>query len=340
MSSKYILVTGSADEEQKILLFKNIFKIDTYSSLKKEYSMHNGWKIVHNCNLNRMGFNFEEFKIMCSTISNNLKGIICIENFNPRPETLLNDLKVLVNVFSNDTLKRYLLLFATFTNNNNNILSLTETRKDISDFRTIFEDYLLINDRFLLNKFLKENIWILNENHLNELNECKIVREYFQKPFTNVNQNKTSQLTGKVKKEDSQNNSVFNNKESDKIFSIEQTKSNYDLAKAEDKFKTNEYSDTVGLINNGQLPIGMTFVNGYVQLPIAYNNQNINLPDQLKQQGVKNAAVYKKQPLTNSYHYNYSSTQSEPSKHQTNITSNRNSKQQHINSQNKSPPWR
>ena len=107
----WVLVTGSADEDSKRILFQKLFHADeTTIDLNK-----NGYLISDYSNLSSISFDLNTFKLKCEQLKSSLKAIICIENLNPRPETLLNDFKVLVNVFTTEELRNHLHLFITFS---------------------------------------------------------------------------------------------------------------------------------------------------------------------------------------------------------------------------------
>ena len=168
MNSKeqYILISGSADDEAKKQLYECLFQIKYDSSI--EQREYNRFKIIEQTDLNRLEFNKTNFIDKCNKIKNNLKAIICLENLNPRPETLLNDVKILSECFTSNELKEKIFFVFTFSNGSK---YLVELRNDILKFNTLF-DYLMVSG-FEKSKFCLEKVWILNKINQEELTTLK-----------------------------------------------------------------------------------------------------------------------------------------------------------------------
>ena len=164
MNSKeqYILISGSADDEAKKQLYECLFQIKYDSSI--EQREYNRFKIIEQTDLNRLEFNKTNFIDKCNKIKNNLKAIICLENLNPRPETLLNDVKILSECFTSNELKEKIFFVFTFSNGSKD---LVEFRNDILKFNTLF-DYLMVSE-FEKSKFCLEKVWIFNKKNQEEL---------------------------------------------------------------------------------------------------------------------------------------------------------------------------
>ena len=101
MSSKCILVTGSASESYVKILLENVFRVNNYSREIREYIL-DGLKIVVFMNLNEA--NLVNFGETYARIRTSLTSIICIEN-NHTPDTLRRDLTFISTFFNADELQ-------------------------------------------------------------------------------------------------------------------------------------------------------------------------------------------------------------------------------------------
>ena len=171
---KGALVTGSADDDEdtKKLLFQDLFRIQNFpTSSKNDFYLRNHFKIIEYCNLNKLSFDKNDFrrKIQAET---NLKAIICIENLNPRPETLLNDINILKNTFTAADLRNNLYFYFTFSTKH---VDLNEFREAFLEYDMIFE-YLNIpqNKR---RAFADERVWLLDKIYYNDLKNSPLIIE-------------------------------------------------------------------------------------------------------------------------------------------------------------------
>lgn len=163
-NEKYILISGSADDKAKKLLYEYLFQIKYDSSIQQiEY---NQYKIIEQTNLNRLSFDRTLFRNRCNEIRSNLKAIICLENLNPRPETLLNDITILSECFNPNELKEKIFFVFTFSNGSK---SSTELRDDILKFDTLF-DYLTVSSKEKYD-FVIDKIWALGKVELQMMTE-------------------------------------------------------------------------------------------------------------------------------------------------------------------------
>ena len=131
---KYFIITGSTSEEiLKGFLFSR-FRIDYKNSIDTYSSKEN--HVYINCNMHRLIFNIEGFFEKCDEIRNKLTEIILIENLNPRPETLNNDIVYLRRVFSQDELKNFLSIGFTLYGN----VDVQSLKADVIKFDVLFEN--------------------------------------------------------------------------------------------------------------------------------------------------------------------------------------------------------
>ena len=152
MKQKCILLIGLADDYYRSLLFKKVLE------------NQQDYKIIENRSLNRLEFNLTDFKQSCDQMKTcyNLVAIICFENLNPRPDTLLNDFTQLSSVFSAHELKNKLMVFFTFTGS---IKPLKEIRDDFKDYDLLFRSMGICDGKNRL-AFIKERVWILHDEFL------------------------------------------------------------------------------------------------------------------------------------------------------------------------------
>lgn len=153
---KYFIITGSTSEEiLKGFLFAN-FRIDYKNSIDTYSSKEN--QVYINCNMHRLVFNSEDFFEKCDEIRNKLSEIILIENSNPRPETLNNDIVCLRRVFSQDELKSFLRIGFTMYGN----VDVQSLKADVIKFDVLFENLGLgaYGER---EEFFKNRFFIINK---------------------------------------------------------------------------------------------------------------------------------------------------------------------------------
>ena len=100
---RFFIVTGSVSEPTITRILKCLFNFD-YDPNKRLYISFN-LAVYVNCDLNKITFDFVEFRKKCFQYKN-LCGIICIEDLNPRPQTLNGDLNELTKLFSENEFKK------------------------------------------------------------------------------------------------------------------------------------------------------------------------------------------------------------------------------------------
>ena len=64
------------------------------------------------CNFNRISFDENKFVTFCQKEESNIKAIISIQNCNPRPQTIVENISKLRRVFTAKDLKKKLYIFA------------------------------------------------------------------------------------------------------------------------------------------------------------------------------------------------------------------------------------
>jgi len=174
LDKKSILISGSANDQVKIELYKVLFQLDYDDSNDKEIEFDNRFKIIEQTDLNRLMFKKED---LCNRVHDDLKLIICLENLNPRPETLLNDIKILSECFeSSNELKEKIFFIFTFSNRNQS-KKLVELRSDILNFNALFH-YLNVVSDGEKHVFVENKVWILDENE-NGLKNMKEAINHF-----------------------------------------------------------------------------------------------------------------------------------------------------------------
>ncbi len=154
-----VLITGSTDDDSRKLIYKHLFDLE-YISTQRIYK-NNKFTIIDYSDFNRSSFKFEQFRYDCNKIENNLHSIICIENLNPRPETMLCDIKILKSVFSTHDLKKYLYFICTPSQDK----SLQKVREEFLKLNDFFLG-LNINGELKIKKFVQKKIWILNKRSI------------------------------------------------------------------------------------------------------------------------------------------------------------------------------
>ena len=154
VTSKY-LVTGSASEQSISKLLSKEFKTNFISSkLEYDYSSFAMPKRIYvRCDLNRSRFDKNEFKCFCNKIKPS--KIFLIENLNPRPETLENDMNILAGVFTRNELRDNVNIF--FTGSNANMDSI---KSSFLSFNSFF-NYLGICNEYEKKRFTETKIFVL-----------------------------------------------------------------------------------------------------------------------------------------------------------------------------------
>ena len=157
---KCVLLIPSVSEHNIALFTKQKYSI-TYDPTIKEYTRANGQqvKLVIYSNLNRLSFDLNEFKAKCSEIRRNLSEIVLIENLNPRPETLENDLNIISRVFRSHELRS--LLRICFTSSSKS-LNLNEIKGDVLNFNVLFEDVMMMKNREDKVRFIENRIEVFD----------------------------------------------------------------------------------------------------------------------------------------------------------------------------------
>lgn len=112
-----------------------------------------------NCELNRYRFNLVDFTSMCQyiqSLNTNDFQIVCIENMNPRPETLIYDIRILRKIYSAKELREFLRIVFTFSKGAEK--SSEEVKNGVLTYKDLFEKYLEIFNQSEKEKFYNRNI--------------------------------------------------------------------------------------------------------------------------------------------------------------------------------------
>ena len=152
---QYILLTGSASSEYVKTFLNDKYKI-TYEPTTIEYKLNSSTKLIVSCDLNKAAFDLKSFELKYNEIKSGLKQIVCIENLNPRPETLDADLNVLSKVFSSLELRNYLNIV--FKSSSQRDLDLSEIRKSSASFNVLF-NALGLKYKTEIDKYIAKQIW-------------------------------------------------------------------------------------------------------------------------------------------------------------------------------------
>ena len=111
-------------------------------------------KFYINCNFHRLDTKIDSLK---EFTKNDIKRIYLLENLNPRPETLDNDMTILSGLFTKQKLEHILKIY--FTCNSHQ--SLETIRSEFLKFDSFF-DYLGIrNDEEKKRKFVDKRIFLI-----------------------------------------------------------------------------------------------------------------------------------------------------------------------------------
>ena len=151
----YILLTGSASSDYVRTFLNEKYKI-SYEPASNEYKLNSSTRLIVSCELNRAAFDSKSFELKYNEIKAGLKQIVCIENLNPRPETLEADLNVLGKVVSPQELKKYLHIV--FKSSSQNDLDLSEIRKSSENFHVLFAA-LGLKSKADIDKYIRKRIW-------------------------------------------------------------------------------------------------------------------------------------------------------------------------------------
>jgi hypothetical protein len=128
--------------------------------------------------MNTSSFDLNEFQTTCEYYKKRLNCIICLENLNPRPETLLNDSEKLNSTFKRKELRDKLIISYNSSSNN---MDLKTIRNDSLNFSVLF-DNLLIFDQEEKKKYAKNNIFYKNFDDL----KGRIMFEYYKYLFYKI----------------------------------------------------------------------------------------------------------------------------------------------------------
>lgn len=233
---KNILLTGTTNNE-KLILLKKILPYDQndFDIINDDEFFINNTHFYKDFSLNKLSFNLNDFK----SIANKIKGsIICLENLNPRADTLIENIKILNNVFGSDRLKKDLILLFTFTEENSK--SLDQIRNSVLDYNVLFK-FLNIHVNTEKIEFLSTRLWLLEEIYKNELKE--IIENIINQ--VNLNYEECNELSYRYKIifeqiKSNQNNLISNHSSyNDELNKIQQ----------DDK---NEYSNIFVKVNDGK----------------------------------------------------------------------------------------
>lgn len=155
-----ILITGSSTEYKLTEFLKKRFHIDYNPSNHEYYICKNLVKVLICTDLNRSKFDSAKFKKTCAEIEGSLLEVVLIENLNPRPETLENDLSKISRVFLASQLNRYLFIHFTASGEEKQI---EDIKRDVKNFNVLF-DAIGIRSDSDKQKFVDDQIGILNKN--------------------------------------------------------------------------------------------------------------------------------------------------------------------------------
>ena len=163
---KCILIAGSTDDDSRKLIYNHLFDLEYNSS--ERIIKANNFTIIDYSDFNRSSFKFKQFENNCEQIKKNLRAIICIENLNPRPETMLKDIQILNRVYDSDFLKKHLYFICTLQKPKQDYCqnkSLEKVRNEFLHLTDFFSN-LDINGESNVNEFVQKKIWILNKDNI------------------------------------------------------------------------------------------------------------------------------------------------------------------------------
>ena len=159
MIEKYLIVCGSASEDTKRDIFRDLFNLN-YKNTQKVYQFQKYEIIYYDFCLRT--FNENDFIDQCNNIREKIQFILCIQNLNPRPETLENDFGVLTRAFSSTELNEKLNIIFTSSDNLDNV------RNSALNYTVIF-DPLGITEFQNKCDFVNKKIWLNNTDEINGL---------------------------------------------------------------------------------------------------------------------------------------------------------------------------
>ena len=151
----YILLTGSASSEYVRTFLGDKYQI-SYEPTTNEYKLNSSTQLIVKCDLNKAAFDLKSFELKYNEIKDGLKQIVCIENLNPRPETLEADLNVLSKVINSKELRNY--LFIVFKSSTKPDSDLSEIRSSSANFNVLF-NALGLKSQAAINKYIGKQIW-------------------------------------------------------------------------------------------------------------------------------------------------------------------------------------
>ena len=211
----YILVVGQPSKDTLIYWLEETFGIiikNAQDLANNEILNYSNIRInIKFCNFNSRSFDANEFRCFCAKIKPNLKAIVSIQNFNPRPQTIIEDSLKLLEIFTAKELKDKLFIFA-ITNRSkhetqnhlmndrqlgfNQLLELTTNSSDEfrnkiflfnqDDFRK-FQAIMNKSSTFKKSVILFSKLGVLTALMVAFVIIVKIdIDEYFQTNFTNL----------------------------------------------------------------------------------------------------------------------------------------------------------
>ncbi len=176
-NEKYILISGSANNEaNRQELYLDLFKLNYESINKKQLdNKYKDFTLIGHADLN---LDKSDKFIKCNQIRNDLKMILLIENFNPKPDTFLEDIETLNECFDIHELKEKLFFIFTYSSNKLNEITQTQLRKDFHNFNSLF-NFLIVSD---LEKkhFVEKKVWMLSKNVLDLDDMEKEINSYLK----------------------------------------------------------------------------------------------------------------------------------------------------------------
>ena len=153
------MIAGSASEANIKLLLSKKFNFDSYDPKINEYNVTNSIKVVINCGFHKNNFDIDSFKRKYSEIQKDLKEIICLENLNPRPETMLQDMNILRDVFTTSELRNKMIICFT----SSSPISLKEIQHAANEFNHLFDSVLMMqSESKQKQEFISNNIKTLD----------------------------------------------------------------------------------------------------------------------------------------------------------------------------------
>ena len=169
---KQVLITGSPSAYWLDFIMKRVFSIqEPIVDSKTEYES-DCFHLILAYGLETAAFDINSFRNKCNQLKSTLSAIITIENLNPRPETLSNNMKILERVFSTNELNKHLFFFFT----SSQTVKLDELRMAFLQFQEVIR--ILRLETAQHKSFIKERVHLMNESNNDDL--LKIL-----KPFEN-----------------------------------------------------------------------------------------------------------------------------------------------------------